>query len=602
MRLAGAIGRGVLAVATVVAAAGCGSDPTVTVLPGDDGVTVINTWLVAGVFPSPPIPGAQPGEPQREGLVTDYLTALGGEANARIRPGTRVATPAGDTLTFLVHEWPRDYANLIDLYGRMEQVCAYLYTEVETDDTLRTMIHVGANDNCRAWLGGREVALKVEDTEVEPSQVATCVTIPPGRTPLLVKVDQAGGKGWGAHVAFFDSLAHPGLRAQMIAEFNKYYAYPRTDLYRLRAQYAVHPERYIAVLESLRTEHPGSWILEEALNHQLLDAYSKSEGDVEEMQRFASGILKYEPTAAWVIAERFERRGRHDLALAYTSSAMASFATDTTTYPEGYNRARGVWTRLTRNEALSRLGAHEEALAELRAVRDSVGGAPLAHLAETFARAGMRDSALVAYRELLRRVPDKAEYREAYYGLVGDDPDAERFVQALSDSARQAHYDTLLSHRIDIALPPFTLETLHHGTVSNESLAGKVVILDLWSTGCVPCVGQLPLLQDAYARLQERGNVTALAVNLGEEQGMVEAYCRARNFTMPVGLLPQADVRAYLDGLREALSLRGRIGIPLTIVVGPDGRMKYWNMGAYPGYAGFADDVVWMVNSVLDES
>ena len=47
--------------------------------------------------------------------------------------------------------------------------------------------------------------------------------------------------------------------------------------------------------------------------------------------------------------------------------------------------------------------------------------------------------------------------------------------------------------------PPFSLDRLDGGaTISNESLRGRVVMLDFWSSWCPPCRQEAPVLQQVY--------------------------------------------------------------------------------------------------------
>ena len=180
----------------------------VTSIPIDDTQSglesplAIQSWLVAGPFPSPEVPEVPVGGPRREGYTTDFLASVGGEERARPVPGTRVPNPAGGEISFTPHTWPGPYADLAELFGRDEFLCAYVYAELESELAQDVFLHVGTNDAGKVWLGGELIVAYSEDRTAMPSQHVVRVLLPAGRTPLLVKLDQAGG-GWGTYVEVY---------------------------------------------------------------------------------------------------------------------------------------------------------------------------------------------------------------------------------------------------------------------------------------------------------------------------------------------------------------------------------------------------------------
>jgi hypothetical protein len=196
----------------LLVAAGAQAAP-VTPIPEDEGRIAVRSWLVSGMFPSPPLDEPNRLGPFRVGHDTDFLTKLGGEANARITADTTVPIPeTGEPVAFTSHTWESDHLNLIDIFGDQAGVCVYLYAELESLIDQTVYVHVGTNDSGKAWAGGRQIFESTLDVAATRSQGVGRVDLTKGRTPILVKVDQAGN-AWGAYVDVYGATAHAAFTA-----------------------------------------------------------------------------------------------------------------------------------------------------------------------------------------------------------------------------------------------------------------------------------------------------------------------------------------------------------------------------------------------------
>jgi cytochrome c biogenesis protein CcmG/thiol:disulfide interchange protein DsbE len=111
------------------------------------------------------------------------------------------------------------------------------------------------------------------------------------------------------------------------------------------------------------------------------------------------------------------------------------------------------------------------------------------------------------------------------------------------------------------AAPAFTLPELSgSGSISLEQLKGKVVVLNFWSSWCVPCKEENPALADVWERY--RGTDVVLIGILFQDNATA-----GREYTARLGnTWPSANDESG----RVALSY-GAFGPPETYFIGTDG-------------------------------
>jgi thiol-disulfide isomerase/thioredoxin len=121
----------------------------------------------------------------------------------------------------------------------------------------------------------------------------------------------------------------------------------------------------------------------------------------------------------------------------------------------------------------------------------------------------------------------------------------------------------------------FTFVALDGTAVGRESLAGKVVVLDVWATWCGWCFEGLPLLEKVYQRYKGDDRIVFLAVNkddLAISNAKVEQAFNQNNLTIPI--------------VRDAEQITDRVfrleGLPTMIVLGSDGTIQDYHIGYDP--------------------
>jgi thiol-disulfide isomerase/thioredoxin len=116
-------------------------------------------------------------------------------------------------------------------------------------------------------------------------------------------------------------------------------------------------------------------------------------------------------------------------------------------------------------------------------------------------------------------------------------------------------------------LPGHTLPT---------SLAGRVVVVNVWATWCQPCIKEFAPLGSLVEKYGDR--VVFVAVT-AEEPGPVEALLAKHTFRYVQLVQGQSAIdalvaRARADGFAARANFR-----PLHAVIGADGQVRYWVAG-----------------------
>ncbi|HEX4302709.1 MAG TPA: TlpA disulfide reductase family protein [Rhizomicrobium sp.] len=99
--------------------------------------------------------------------------------------------------------------------------------------------------------------------------------------------------------------------------------------------------------------------------------------------------------------------------------------------------------------------------------------------------------------------------------------------------------------------------------LSLASFKGHYVLLNLWATWCAPCVRELPALAHLKTALGKSG-VQVIAVDVGRG-----TPAEARSF---LDAHDAKSLDAYVDSNIALLRAFGAYGLPLTVLIDPQGR------------------------------
>lgn len=120
------------------------------------------------------------------------------------------------------------------------------------------------------------------------------------------------------------------------------------------------------------------------------------------------------------------------------------------------------------------------------------------------------------------------------------------------------------------ATPPLELPDLDGRSQSLADYRGKVVLINFWATWCEPCREEMPSINRLRASLAGQP-FAVLAVNLGESEARIRRFLTQVPLDFPV--LLDSDSAA-------AKAWRARV-LPVSFLVGADGRVRYFMVGEY---------------------
>ena len=186
------------------------------------------------------------------------------------------------------------------------------------------------------------------------------------------------------------------------------------------------------------------------------------------------------------------------------------------------------------------------------------------------------DSCLRNKDDTLTLATVKSEWSESKKGKVVVDPAFN--VDVITKTLQNRH---------KIESPDFTFDELDSSKVSRNDYAGKVLVLEFWSSACKACQDLFPVLQKLYDNSASRPKVAILTVNTRSAADSTQAinqYFHDNHYTLPCALDKAAIASRF-----------GVVAIPTTIILDEAGFIAYRKSGVFT-----PDEYEKTVNTVID--
>ena len=117
--------------------------------------------------------------------------------------------------------------------------------------------------------------------------------------------------------------------------------------------------------------------------------------------------------------------------------------------------------------------------------------------------------------------------------------------------------------------PAFDLGKLEGGQSTLDTYKGKYVLLNFWATWCPPCLEEMPTMEAAYQKFQDRG-FTVVAISSDEEgEEAINPFIEKLGVTFPI----------LLDPDKAVSSVYGALNLPLSFILDRDGMVIAGSVG-----------------------
>ncbi len=133
--------------------------------------------------------------------------------------------------------------------------------------------------------------------------------------------------------------------------------------------------------------------------------------------------------------------------------------------------------------------------------------------------------------------------------------------------------------------PPFTAVTLDKDTLNLESLKGTIVVINFWATWCVPCVAEIPALNNLASKYKDKAVFIAVTEDdsLKIKNFLIKKPFSYRQITNRADIplnYTKAKLKDFNKGLFSKLNVR-----PITVIINKKGEVTFYQKGGLDSHS-----------------
>lgn len=170
----------------------------------------------------------------------------------------------------------------------------------------------------------------------------------------------------------------------------------------------------------------------------------------------------------------------------------------------------------------------------------------------------------------VREIADKETLDDAaaYYRQTGN----EQQLARLDAFRKKILRDKIWKQQVSKPAPALTSFVDMQGkAVSPEALKGKIVLIDFWATWCIPCMQEMPYLQQLYDEHKHNKDIVFMIANSGAKNTLADAqgWSGNKKYTFPVYYNTDPEI-----GEKFRFNI-----IPASYLIDKKGNIRFVNIG-----------------------